>query len=124
VNPIGILDVAALAASAEGGRNHHGDAASGEIGRHFRQPVVLTLRPTIFDRDILALDQACFTEGLCETRRPEQQFRPAICCSDNRSQGRAVAHAPHAATPRGQPCADDSEKFPSSHAYPLGRKDI
>ena len=37
-----------------------------QFGRKRRQPIVMTLRPAVFDRDILALDIAGFLEALVE----------------------------------------------------------
>ena len=49
---IGIVVVAALAASAAGvaSRGDHGDLAANQFGRQRRQPIVLTLCPAVFDR--------------------------------------------------------------------------
>jgi hypothetical protein len=46
-------------AGKEGG-GEHAHLAPHEIGRQLRQPIVLTLRPAIFDGDILAFDLADF----------------------------------------------------------------
>jgi len=37
-----------------------------EIGRQFRQPIVIAVGPTVFDRHVAALDIAGFTEALTE----------------------------------------------------------
>ena len=66
---IGIVVVAALAASAAGGaaaRDDHGHLTADQIGRQCRQSIILTLRPAIFDRHILALDIAGFAQALAE----------------------------------------------------------
>ena len=66
VKTIGIVAVAALAASAAGGadRDDHGHLAANQIGRQRRQPIVLTFRPAVFDRYIAALDIAGFIQAL------------------------------------------------------------
>ena len=52
----------------------HGHAAAHEVGCHFRQPVVLIIRPAILDGDALALDEASFAQSPLErsykVRRP------------------------------------------------------
>ena len=68
---IGIVVVAALAASAAGVLppvDDHGHLAADQIGRQRRQPVVLALRPAIFDRDVAALDVAGSRSGPGGTR--------------------------------------------------------
>ena len=55
---IGIVDVAALSASAAGALldSDHSDPATDEIGCHGGYPIILTFRPAVFDREILTLD--------------------------------------------------------------------
>ena len=67
---MGIVVVAALAASAEraSGRGDHGDLPANQFGRQRRQPIDLTLRPAVFDRDVLALDIAGVLQALAECR--------------------------------------------------------
>ncbi len=45
-----------------GGRGNHGHLATDQIGRHRRQPIVLALRPAIFDRYVAAIDVAGFAQ--------------------------------------------------------------
>src|SRR5262249_37858387 len=42
------------------------DLAADQISRQARQPIVLTLRPAIFDRDVAAFDIAGFGQALVE----------------------------------------------------------
>ena len=66
---IGMVVVAALAASAEGCHRDRSRPLGGdEVGRQRRQSIVLALRPTIFDRHVLSLDIAGFVETLPEGR--------------------------------------------------------
>src|SRR5262245_25178880 len=37
-----------------------------QIGRHLREPIASAFRPTVFDNDVLALDEACFLQALAE----------------------------------------------------------
>jgi hypothetical protein len=50
-----------------GARDDHGDPSANQIGRQRRQPVVLTLRPAVFDRYGLALDIAGVFEALTKS---------------------------------------------------------
>ena len=45
------------------GRDDHGHLPANQIGRQRRQPIILTVRPAVFDRDVLALDIAGFAAG-------------------------------------------------------------
>jgi hypothetical protein len=66
---IGIVAVAAFAARAEAvppGGSDYRHLTGGEIGCHRREFVVLTVRPTVFDRYMLPLDKAYLPEPLTE----------------------------------------------------------
>ena len=101
---IGIVAVAALAASAAGRRrrNDHGHLPANQFRRHRRQPIILTLRPAVFDRHVLALDDSRFRpdRGGTRPRRCARLGRPPLrkpitgiagCC--------ARAASGHAAAP-------------------------
>ena len=67
VNTIGIVAVAAFAASAEefpAGRGEHRNLMGHQFGSHRRQLIVPSFRPAILDRDILALEIASFSQTL------------------------------------------------------------
>jgi len=63
----GIVEVACLAANAAGtaGRDHV-DLPADEVGGQSRQPVVVILRPTIFEHHALPFDMAGFAQPLAE----------------------------------------------------------
>ncbi len=65
---IGIVEVALFAASAEGdaARRDHVDLAADEIGGQCGQPIIVALRPAVFDRHVLSLDIAGFAQSLVE----------------------------------------------------------
>src|SRR5262249_45019019 len=44
----------------------HAHPAADQIGRQLRQPIITAFRPAVFDRHILTLDVAFFTEALPE----------------------------------------------------------
>src|SRR5262249_20743581 len=48
------------------GRNDHGYLAADQIDGEWRQPVILALRPAVFDIDITVLHIACFIQPLQE----------------------------------------------------------
>ena len=47
------------------GRGNHGHLAADQFGRQRRQSIALPVRPTVLDRDILALDIAGFASSPC-----------------------------------------------------------
>jgi hypothetical protein len=46
--------------------DNHGHLPTNQFGREIRQSIVLALRPTVFDGDVLAFDIAGFVEALPE----------------------------------------------------------
>ena len=44
----------------------HGHRPANQFGRQRRQPIGLIFRPAVFDRDVLALDEAGFLQALAE----------------------------------------------------------
>src|SRR5262249_13247318 len=48
--------------------NNDGDLLTHQVGGESRQSIVLTLGPTIVERDVLTLDKACFIESLAHDR--------------------------------------------------------
>ena len=102
VKTIGIVAVAALAAKADGTplATDHGHLAADQLGRQRRQPIVLTFRPAIFDRDILALDITGFAQTLAERGNEVARLRPRTRREKpDRPASPAAARAPRAATP-------------------------
>jgi hypothetical protein len=55
-------------------RDDDGHPAANQIGRQFRQPIILTVRPPIFDRNVLALDKTGFSKRApwSENSTPDQ----------------------------------------------------
>ena len=52
------------------GLGDYGDLLMDQIGRQCRQPIVLLIRPAIFDGDIPTLDKARFAQTLAEGVQP------------------------------------------------------
>ena len=70
-----------------------------QIGRQCRQPIVLTLRPAVFDRHVPALDIAGFAQALAERAHTTARKRRRCGCRGTRSPASpAAARAPQAAT--------------------------
>src|SRR5262245_39206528 len=118
-NTIGIVVVAALAASDAGRPLPMITAVMlNQISSHSRQSIVLTLRPAVFDRYILALNEACVLQSLAqrdhEVRGVSERGAPQetnnrhsrLLCA--RSQGprrrRAAEERDERASPHGGPC--------------------
>ena len=100
---MGIVVVAALAASAAASPAKAAMTAhltTNQIGRQRRQPLVLTFRPAVLDRHVLALDIAGVLQALAESRADGPRSRQAIAAvREIRSPASpAAARAPRAAT--------------------------
>jgi hypothetical protein len=72
------------------GRSNQGDVAANQIGGHPPQPIVLTLGPTVLNRDILALDVSGFIQTMVERshERGRGAGRRAVKEADYRQCGR------------------------------------
>ena len=57
------------------GRHDHSHPMLNQVGGHDRQSIVAALRPTIFDRDVLALDVASFGQALVKS---SNQLAPGV----------------------------------------------
>jgi hypothetical protein len=64
----------------------YGDPTPNQIGDHFRKPVIVPLYPTVFDRHVLALDEAGFGEASAEVGENFDRVpgRPRAQISDHR----------------------------------------
>ena len=70
------------------GCGDHGHLAPDEFGRERRQPIPPSLRPAVFDRDVLTLDVAGLVQASAEggNRRSERLRRLSIEESDHRQR--------------------------------------
>ena len=105
VNTIGMVVVAALAAIAAGvaSRDDDGHPPADQIGCQVRQPVVLSVRPAVFDRDVMALDKAGLAQTFAERRHVIAKARRPVrrnpitgiagCCA-RAASGHAAAAPP------------------------------
>ena len=81
MNTMGIVAVAAFAASTgtEPPQSQRSRPPSAnQIGRHRWQPIVLTLRPPVFDRHVLAPDIADFLQAMAERSYEMRAMAPAM----------------------------------------------
>ena len=78
MNTIGIVAVAALAASAAylGWRRDHGYLPANQIVRKRGQAIVVTLGPSVFDRDVLVRDVVQFGQALKKSGNAVCRDRP------------------------------------------------
>src|SRR5262249_12331187 len=97
----------------------HVDLATDEVSGQCRQPIIVTLRPAVFDRQALSLDVADLTQSLVE--RGYKQIRRR-----RRADGAKETDHRHRLllrTPGGWPstrCAgEQNDKIASPHARPL-----
>ena len=77
---IGIVEVAAFAAVPKGHSDDHGHLTANEVGRQPRQSIVLSVRPAVFDRDVLALDITGLFQAPTESAPRWLRSRRAPCC--------------------------------------------
>ena len=53
---------------ASSDRNDDGDTPFHQLAGELRQPIILSLRPTIFDREVASLDIACLAQPFFDRR--------------------------------------------------------
>jgi hypothetical protein len=78
-----------------GGTSDHSYSTLNEVGRHRRQSILVALRPTVFDRDVLALNVAGLGKAPDESRNlagPLVDRRSAAEIADNRHRRLLRAH--------------------------------
>ena len=90
-------------ACRRGIHGNHSYLTTCKIGSHPREPIVLTLRPTVFDRDVLALDIARFLKSLeeasyvqlvplwrCTIKEPDHRYRRLLRAGGQRPPNRSA----------------------------------
>src|SRR5438132_388591 len=84
VPALSMRSCSALMCAASG--HDHGDLAVNEVDGQFRQPIIETLRPAVFNRQILSLDVAGFAQSLAEGghKRRKRAWRNAAKEADDR----------------------------------------
>src|SRR4051812_10670928 len=94
------------------------DLAADEIGGQCGQPIVMALRPAVFDRQILSLDVAGFAQSLAERGHKwcTQARRPGAEVSDHRHR---LLLRPRRERPRDRRAAQQKYQLAASHARPL-----
>ena len=91
-----------------------GHPAADQIGRQFRQSIVLTLCPAVFDRDVLAFDVAGFAQPFAECRHEVVRSAQANPRRDIRSPASpAAARAPQ--RPRRRGAAEQRDELAPPH---------
>ena len=100
-NTIGTVVVAALAASAAGVfADDHGHRLANKIRHECWQSIRVIVSRTVFDRDVLPLDKACFLQTLAECGHPVRHVSERSHCAETLPSASPVAaRAPRAATP-------------------------
>src|SRR5215471_15926647 len=82
----------------------HGHLTTNQVGRQCRQPVILILGEAIFKRDVLTLDEACFSQAPADvghevwvvagrpgTEEPDHRHRRLLCTRRERPRGNRTA---------------------------------
>jgi hypothetical protein len=117
VKTIGIVAVAALAASAAG-RGDQRHATTDQVGRERRQAIVAALQPVVLDRYVLAFDKTAFAEPFAERGHKARGGirRPAVDKSDQRQ---CPLLRTRRERPRHSRAAQQRNKFPPPHGVSL-----
>src|SRR5262249_5526591 len=102
----------------------HAHPAADQIGRQLRQPIITAFRPAVFDRHILTLDVAFFTEALPECGQVPYPkiYRDAVENADHRHRrllrARRERPGPAAAEQRDDLAAYHGSLSPRITPYP------
>ena len=93
----------------------HGHRPANQIGHQSRQPIKLIFRRAIFDRDVLALDEACFLQALAERGHEVRRVgeRRAAEKSDHRHRRLLRARRER---PRGRRAAEKRDELAPPHS--------
>jgi hypothetical protein len=90
------------------------DLPTNEVRREARQPIVLTLCPTVFERDVLTLDIASLSESLPE--RDEQWSALGQRRATEKSDHRHRLLRARRERPRGRRAAEQRDEFAAVHS--------
>src|SRR5262249_59758388 len=80
--------------------NNDGDLLTHQVGGGSRQSIVLTLGPTIVERDVLTLDKACFIESLAHDRNERHVNRRRTAAEQSNYRKRTLLRARRQPPPR------------------------
>src|SRR5262249_42201520 len=103
-------------------RHNEGHMAAHEFCRQCGKPIIATLCPAVFNREVLAFDVAGFLQTLpeCGNEVRIRSGRSAVKITDHRRRLlRACGERPH----RNCRSADKRNEFPSSHGPPREAED-
>src|SRR5262249_15480370 len=98
--------------------NDAGDLLAGEIGGKPRQPIVLTLSPTIVERDVLTLDKARFIESLPDERN-QRRVDSRRTTAEQSDHWQCTLLRPRRERPRGRRAADERDELAASQLIRL-----
>src|SRR5262245_320284 len=87
-----------------------------QISSHSRQSIVLTLRPAVFDRYILALNEACFLQTLAQRDHEVRGVSERGAPQETNNRHRRLLR-PRRERPRRR-AAEERDELASPHAQP------
>jgi hypothetical protein len=99
-------------------RRDQSNLSADQIGRERRQPLVIALRPAVFDRDVAALDEAHPTEALVECGHDEVEVARAQTAEEsNHRDGRLLRERRERPKKRrhGRRAADERDELTPPH---------
>jgi hypothetical protein len=99
------------------GRGNHGDLSANQFGRQQRQPLVLPLRPAVFDRDALALDMTDFLQALAERGHHVRVRLGRRAAQESDHRHRRLLRA-HGERPADRCAAEKCDEFAPLHVPP------
>jgi hypothetical protein len=102
------------------GRCDHADPSAYQIGCHFRQSVVVPLRPPDLDLDVLVRDVAGCAQTLPKRGQPARVRLGPTNIHEPDHRHRRLLRA-QLEGPSGSRAANEGNKLPSSHRPPLSR---
>src|SRR5215831_10396587 len=95
--------------------NDDGDLLAGEIGGKPRQPIVLTLSPTIVERDVLTLDKARFIESLPDERN-QRRVDSRRTTAEQSDHWQCTLLRPRRERPRSGRAAEQRDELAAPHS--------
>ena len=93
---------------------NHGDMTPYQIGSEFRQPIVMAVRPPVFDQDVLAFDEAHLVQTAAKFVRKSRVILRAGAVEEPDHRPGSLLRA-GCKRPRGCRAADKGKEFASLH---------
>ena len=100
------------------GRGNHGHLTTNQIGRHRRQPIILALRPAVFDRHVVAINVTGFAQPFEKGRQLPRVILGGRSVDKPDHRHRRLLRA-RRERPRGCRAAEKRDELASLHSIEL-----